>query len=548
MNLAVLGVSEESLTTWEVEDLLSIVDIRGPYAIANSFKVCEGSSSAGFYCSVKFDFWGPHIVVEPSTVSAGKRLAASTLDSLVQSGEVLEGESMVAAQAICDSFEGNVVECSIYCDLHYPYSSSLCTGSVEIEEVGELPFSVLIAALSLVLLLSIVTVMLIREWLETGDCGSSRPRIEDQPVNFEPSFTISRRDGLSRERVSSARGGVSGSIPVESMDSGDKLEIIPLISWPGCVAVLTGTGVARSVRIRSDSVVLASCMSDKRIVRNATVREVMDILEPPQRREFAAASRNANTLEWASAFSLYHCISCVWMFGVLTHVAASSGWGAFYWLLALCTYAGFSEETSLGTVVRAFRFRGRVLPYSTPSEGIMLPTLLGAAQLWYELELPYGWIFSWGIFILVPTTVTANATLVSFVYRSLPTADRAQCMTRSSWSVEDAMELCRASGSRFGMAGDWVERSRCGDIAGRTTFMTSLGRVEPDGKGRVGHVYKRSQMSWTAHERGGQPTDTYGNPPVNNESLYLIEEKMALPRPGDLVMVCAGFKEPAQLV
>ena len=546
MNLTALGVSEESLTTREVEDLLSIVDIRGPYATANSFKGCEGSSSAGFNCSMRFDFWGPNIVVEPSTASAGKRLAANTLDSLVQSRELLEGESVVAAQAICDSFEGRVVECSIDCDLHYPYSSSLCTGSVEIEEVGELPFSALIAALSLVLLLSMVTAMLIRGCLERGDCGSSRPWIEDHPaVSFESSFTVPRRNGLSREKVSSARGRDSGSIPLESMDPGGEMRVVPLMSWPGYVAVLTGTGAVRSVRISGGSVVLASCISDKRIVRNATVREFMAMLEPPQRTEFEAASRNANTLEWASAFSLYHCISCVWMFGVLTHVAVSSGWGAFYWLLALCTYACFSEETRLGTVVRAFRFRGRVLSYSTRDEGIVLPTLLGAAQLWYELELPYGSVVSWGIFILITTTVTANATLVSFVYRSLPTADRAQRMTQSSWSVEDAMELCRASGSRFGMAGDWVERSRCGDIAGRTAFMTSLGMVEPDGKDRVGHVYKRSQMSWTVHERGGRPPDTYGNPPGDDENLYLIEEQMALSRPGDLVMVCAGLKDPA---
>ena len=546
VDLTILGVSEEeSLTTWEVEGLLDIVDIRGPHATANSYKICEGSSSAGFNCSVTFDFWGKNIVVESSSVSAGKILAAEKLDSLVQSEKILEGESVVAAQAICDSFEGRVVECSIDCELHYPYSSSLCTGSLEIEEIGELPFSTLIAALSLVLVLAIVMVTLIRGCLERGDFGSSRPRIEDHPVKFESSFTIPRRNGLSREIVSSARGGDSGSIPLESMDPGGEMRVVPLMSWPGYVAVLTGTGAVRSVRISGDSVVLASCFSDKRIVRNATVREFMAMLEPPQRTEFEAASRNANTLEWASAFSLYHCISCVWMFGVLTHVAVSSGWGAFYWLLALCTYACFSEETSLGTVVRAFRFRGRVLPYSTRDEGIVLPTLLGAAQLWYELELPYGSVVSWGIFILVTTTVTANATLVSFVYRSLPTADRAQRMTQSSWSVEHAMELCRASGSRFGMAGAWVERSRCGDIAGRTAFMTSLGMVEPDGKGRVGHVYKRSQMSWTAHERGGQPPDTYGNPPGDDENLYLIEEQMALSRPGDLVMVCAGLKDPA---
>lgn len=533
-----LGISGYNLTTWQVEDLLDVVDIRGPHALANMYKVCTGSSSGGFECSVSFDFWGKTEIVELSDQSDGKRLAAEELDSLVQNGDVLEGESESAAKEVCDSFDGEVTECDIECDIHYPYSSSLCTGSVEIREIGGLPFSTSIAALSLVLLLATLVVAFTTRYFAGGGWRSGRPHAQENPINSTPPLIMSTSNDPSEGGVAYAVGHDGSTRQRAVVESVDQGRVIPLGSWPGCVALLSRGGVGSCFRVSGDSVVLACCILEHGMIRNATVTEVGAKLEPAQAKEFMAASRNTNTLEWASAFSVYHCISCVWIYGVLTHVAVSSGWGAFYWLLALFTYGFFSEETCLGTVGRACRFRGRVLPYSTRSEGILLPSLLGAAQLWYELGLPNGWILSWGIFMFVTVIVTANVILVCIVYRKLPTADRAHSVTRTSWSVEDAMELCRASGSPFGMAGDWIERSRCGDIAGRTASMTSLGRVEPNRGSRLGHVYKRSQTSWAAQERGGQPIEAYGGMPGVNEGLCLEEEQM-MSYSGELVMVCA---------
>lgn len=503
VNFETMGISSESvatLATWEVEGMLDIADIRGPYALANMYKVCTESLLGGFSCTVVFDLWRnafDPVVVEPSSASAGKILAAAKLDSLVRNGDVLEDESFDASRSICDSFEGNKVTCDIDCTIHYPYSSSLCAGSVEIRELGHLPHSVWIAVVSLFL----VVAVLLAEPVKGPFMGYCRPRQDENPMP---------------QRGNSYSGGGQAN-PTRPIVAEGRQEnaVIPLRSWPGCAALLKRDGVGGTIRVGDDSVILAFCISVEGTVRNATVKEAMEMLEPAEHKEFAAASKNRNTIEWASAFSLYHCISCVWMYGVLTHIAVTSGWGAFYWLLALFTYTCFNQETSLGTAVRACRFHGKVLPYSTQGEDVVLPTLLGAAQLWYDLELPCDWILSWGIFVLVVVAVISNVILVSCVYSGLPTADNIQDIPGASWSVEDAIKLCRSSGSRFGMAGDWVERSRCGDIAGRTALMTSLGWVENRGE-KLGHVYKRSQTSWA----------------VGKEDEHGREE----------VMVCAGFE------
>lgn len=540
VDLDVLGVPLDGLDTWEVENLLNIVDIRGPHALANSYNLCTGSSSTGFSCEVIFDFYDDPKVYEPSSASEGKLLAADVLNSLVSGGVILPNEYRQASLVLCNEVaQGKPVNCGTNCYIRYPYSTSFCRGSVEIEGLGDLPYSTSIAVISLLLLLTVVLITPIRGLLAVCDLSRSRPHAEDYPVVPGLSCTLSQRSSL-RRRGSSHAERQAGALPMSINVVEGQAVAMQLESWPGCVALVSAGGVKGDALASLGSVVLAFCIVEEGTVRNASVWEAMAMLEPSQRAEFAAANRNKNTIEWASAFSLYHCISCVWVYGVLTHVAVASGWGAFYWLLALSTYTGFNQETSLGTVIRACRFRGRVLPYSTRGEDVVLPTLLGAAQLWYELEIPNGWVLSWGILSIVVAAVAANAILVTFVYTSLPTADSGKGVTRTLWSVDDAMELCKSSGSRFGMAGDWVDRSRCGDIAGRTAFMTSLGRVVPDGKRRLGHVYKRSQTSWVANKARGQRTYASGSAQGGDGCVGVVTEN----HPGKaVVMVCAGLEK-----
>lgn len=530
-----LGLPESSRSS-DIEVLFTSTRQSGIYLTVDSFFVCDEPVGVSVSCELWSDFWGEvAVVVRNATVSVRSAILAELVD-LVNNDRLPDSLSTVGMEAgICDAVGASeeLIRCSISCIASYPYPSSVCMGSYELNLVKEIRHTTLIIS---TMLAAVVVVCLALSMLRLGmrtAHGRSRRGYLGPGGSCHHFF---EEEGEGGDRLSLANVAPSmRSVKVRTQGQSTSTSFLPFSGLafprnksreePAGMGVIVCEGVnnlPREVLQRTSTPVAVDCPRRTRssgsgdgrgtlpicfIVRenvdgsvtNLDVEETHRLLDKAGGRALLDESYGGDHLGWARGFSLADAAGCLLSLWTVHLVAANSGWGSFYWVAALVALARWMEESDVISLMRALTNGVRVTPKHRHSAAPPLPITLAVMEVLYDLQIPHVEVLGLIVTIVWSLLIVSSCGYFVFVLGYEPVYYGGGVYS-TKVSLATALSVGTALHAPLVLAGEWVRGSRCGDLGGRLAVSFCLGNPRMSDDTRVGHVNHISELHPTSLE------------------------------------------------
>ncbi len=533
-NLDFLGLPEGS-TSLDVEVLFQTSKIIGVYEIADISMTCEQPNNTFPFeveCKCRFKFYPDRL--EFININSDVRSEIlQELDALVSDNTIIpDNLSKVGMEEGLRrqlGEDGELEAFDISCTAAYPYPSSTCIGTYElkiendIHNRGIIILAMVGFVVVLYLMLSTFRIGMLNDRSSRGYLGpggSCQYFFEEEEddlnqPNPNPSIRLVRvypDGGISETRFTSRFGGgeycpmeePGSSVPKE--ESAPHMKITPeMDKTSSCLGIVVRTGCG-VIPVKLFKYMFPTCFIvmedvDGSIV-NLDMEEVHRIMDKGCGRALEDESSGGDHLGWARGFSIVDAGGCLLTLWTVHYLASNSGWGSFYWVAALVAISRWLEESDIVSFIGLFSNASvSVLPKNRHSVAPPLPITLAVMEVLYDLEIPgmgaIGLIFTimWSLFIVL------SCGYLIFVLGYEPIYDGGGLVS-SKVSLKTAISVCTTMGTPLALAGDWVRKSRGGDIWGRLAFPLCLAMPSNHSGTRIGRVSHRSELYPTSLERG----------------------------------------------
>ena len=460
-----LGLPEWS-SAYEIELLFGITKVTGVYELSDYYFICQEPIGISVDCALKFDFNGElEINVGNSTFSVRSKILQELKD-LVGSGilpDDLSTEGMETSLKENIETRNTVENYDINCTASYPYPSSTCSGTYDLILVGSIKNKyIVISSMATIVVVVLILISKVRIGMKgkrnergyLGPGGACQYFFEGggERLNFinpVPQILILRIDDNGEFQTDpDSEGTCMGMV---TRNENNKIPT-HLFTKPVCYICRENTAGT---------------------ITNLDMEGVHRLLDADSGRALLDESSEGSHLEWARKFSIVDAIGCVFTIWTVHLLAYNSRWGSFYWVAALVAISRWVEESDIRNFIGSFKWGVRVIPKNRNSSAPPLPITLAVMEVLYDLEIPnMGTI---GLYFTLLWTIFIIASCGYFVYilGYEPVYDNSGYVSKKV-SLKTAISVCTTLNAPFGLAGDWVRRSRRGDLIERSAFSFTI--------------------------------------------------------------------------
>ena len=522
-----LGLPEGSRSS-DVEVLFSSMRQAGIYTVQDPTFICNEPVGVSVECELISDFWG-EVAVEVRNTTVGVRSAIlNELADLVSNERLPDNLSTVGMEeGICGAIgtSEQLIDCSIGCTATYPYSSSICIGSYELRLVKAIPHKTLIISIMVVtVVVSWLTLSTLRLGMRNahgrsrrgylGPGGTCQYLFEEEGEGGDCLSLANPLPSMQSVKVSSQ--GTTLPTPFHSGSRFPRPKAHEEAAGLGIVVCAGVQTIPRNVlaptctpfpvdsprrKVSSGSGGCSETLPICFIVRenvdgsveNMDVDEVHRLLDKNARLALLDESFGGDHVAWARAFSLVDALGCLLTLWTVHFVAANSGWGSFYWVAALIALSRWQEESDVTNLIGSLTSGVRVTPKNRHSPAPPLPISLAVMEVFYDLAIPRVEVL--GLIVTVVWTLLVVVLCGHFVFvLGYEPVYYGGGVYSTKVSLATALSVGTALRAPFALAGDWIRRSRCGDLGGRLAVAFCLGSPSTHNGSRVCHVNLRSEL------------------------------------------------------
>ena len=519
VELSVLGLPEDA-SVLDAQSLFVVSKIFGAYEIADNTISCEINVGT-VECGYSFRFFtvdNMEVNVVNSTIGVRSDILEEvngivngTISITPELPDHLSTQGMVEGIEKQLSSEGKLEEFDIDCTASYPYPSSICFGTYELAELGFIKYNErMISVMTVFVVLWCLMLYFLRMGMLNdrssrgylGPGGSCQYFFEDAYNNLNkanpiPSIVLLRVckgeviEESHDEEFCAWEQQPSSSVPRENPIPRTKVK--PESSLSSCAGIIVSHG---EDKIPIEALRIPVCFvvreNENGSITNLDMEEVHRLIDNDCGNVLEDESFGGDHLLWARGFSLADAGGCLVTLWTVHLLAINSGWGSFYWVAALVAIGKWLEESDIVSFVSLFCSRVSSLPKNRHSSVPPLPITLAVMEVMYDLDLPgvqiIGLIFTvlWTIFILV------SCVYFVFVLGYEPIYEGGGCFSKKL-SLATAVSVCTTMKTPLALSGDWVRRTRGGDIGERLAFPLCLGIPAKSNGSRVSHVNHQSE-------------------------------------------------------
>lgn len=443
VNATELAGVVDDLSSDEVERTLESYGNGGPFLEGSPpYYNCGSYGDGTHYCYMEatFDTGSDEYLYVQDNAEIQFNIS-SRLKSLVESGQLGERfTSAAASDYVCgDLYQEGEVECSITCEIVYPYEDSRCVGvQITLAGGGSSYLRTSIIA-SVVVILAIFAVHL---------SALPKPVMKTNTSLFP--------QGCSYEAVGGSRSVTTFE---QFLDHRSR-----------------------------DMVVVASIKQDGEFVVNGSSTLSLGSLSPRDAELVRQSQENCSFAKWMRGYEVCWCFSGAYAVWVIHLLSTSSGWGAWYWVGTVLALIFLRDELDLVSVLRLLCSRRGLLP-SRSSVGLSLFVgSMALLEILVDLEIEFVEIIS-----LILTVSWMVALCLSGIVVDLSTRNISSCLDDFDWNPVSAIHVCRAFSAPLGLLGGWFKGGRCCDVDGRLLFPLGFANVGIVAD-RLGHVTRRDQV------------------------------------------------------